>query len=513
MARSNLGSSSSTSCLCPSVIYTMNSSVLQNGAMRLPLRIPCMLALLVVLHFAIPGKAQAVAANSCSLTDVQTAVNNAGRNGSVSVPAGSCSWSSPLNITTGITLTGAGAGSTIITSSGGITLITANPDATAIANSENIKITGFTFDGANSSGILIQIEGANGISGTKPYRNYIIGDNTFRNANPASATGGTVGACIQSLPDSHGQLRGVIYHNTFDRCNILLRVFSEDSTGEWSNTAFNQLAYGTSDSLYFEDNTIQFSSSYNGADPGWIETGQGGRLVARYNNYNFANAATPTEIWDIHGFQNWNGTVNSGQTSTMISEYYGNTLSNAGQYRWANHRGSWALIFDNILTGSGGNVIDLYGVSSPGKCPSDINPTPTNYNPLVNNSYFFNNTKNGTVVNAQLNVDPGCSPDPHENANWWNYNAACTAVSCSAGVGVGQTPPIGTCTTGVGFWVASVPLATTSSSVIQNASLYKCTATNTWQKYYVPYTYPHPLRSSTSGTAPSPPTGLSAVVQ
>ena len=263
--------------------------------MRLPLRIPSInpLVLLVVLHFAIPGKAQAVAANSCSLTDVQTAVNNAGRNGSVSVPAGSCSWSSPLNITTGITLTGAGAGSTIITSSGGITLITANPDATAIANSESIKITGFTFDGANSSGILIQIEGANGTSGTKPYRYYIIGDNTFRNANPASAIGGTVGACIQSFPDSHGQLRGVIYHNTFDRCNILLRVFSEDTTSEWSNTAFNQLAYGTEDSLYFEDNTIQFSSSYNGSDPGWIETGQRGRLVARYNNYNFSNAATP----------------------------------------------------------------------------------------------------------------------------------------------------------------------------------------------------------------------------
>ena len=284
----------------------------------------------------------------------------------------------------------------------------------------------------------------------------------------------------------------MIYHNTFDRCNILLRVFSEDSTSEWSNTAFNQLAYGTSDSLYFEDNTIQFSSSYNGADPGWIETGQGGRLVARYNNYNFANAATPQEIWDIHGFQNWNGTANSGQTSTMEIEYYGNTLSNVGQYRWVNHRGSWALIFDNILTGSGGNVINLYGVSSPGRCTSDIYPPPTNYNPLVNNSYFFNNTKNGTIVPATLSV---ASCGTAENANWWNYNAACTTSSCTAGIGRGTTAPTGTCTMGVAYWVASTATPTASSSVIQNSALYKCTSTNTWTRYFTPYTYPHPLRS------------------
>ena len=176
----------------------------------------------------------------------------------------------------------------------------------------------------------------------------------------------------------------------------------------------------------------------------------------------------------------------------MEIEYYGNTLSNAGQYRWVNHRGSWALIFNNILTGSGGNVINLYGVSSPGRCTSDIYPPPTNYNPLVNNSYFFNNTKNGTIVPATLSV---ASCGTAENANWWNYNASCTASSCTAGIGRGTVPPSGTCTAGVGFWVASTPTPTASSSVIQNAAFYKCTATNSWTRYYTAYTYPHPLRS------------------
>jgi hypothetical protein len=471
--------------------------------------IMCLLAL-AVLSFATTGNAATVAANSCSEADVQTAVSSAGRAGTVTVPAGTCTWSSTLNLTYGITLTGAGVDTTFITSSGGVTLISVIPDATAVANSENVQITGFTFNGAATAQTLINIQGASGITDTKPYRYVIIGNNKFQNMNPVSGT--LTGAVIQANADSNGQLRGVIYQNTFDRCNIILHIFSNDDTREWSNTAFNQFSFGNQDNLYFENNTIQFSSSYSGDNPGWIESGQGGRLVVRYNTWNLANATTPQEVWDIHGFQNWTGTVNSGQTGTMLVEYYGNTLSNMGTYRWINHRGSWGLFFDNILTGTGGNSVDLYGMSIPGSCPSDINPTPTNYNPLVNNTYFFNNTNNGSnVIASMISSGNPAHCTVSENSNWWNYNPACTTSSCSAGIGRGTTPPTGSCTTGVGYWVASTPTATTLSSVIQNASFYKCTSTNTWASYYKPYTYPHPLRSSNA--APAAPSNLAAVVQ
>jgi hypothetical protein len=471
--------------------------------------ITCLLAL-AVLGFAITGNATTVAANSCSLADAQTAVTSAGRGGTVTIPAGNCTWGSTLTLTYGITLAGAGVDTTVITSSGGVTLISVIPDLTAIANSQSAKITGFTFNGAGTAQTLINIQGASGITGTIPYRNIIIGDNKFQNNSPTSST--LLGAVIQANADSDGQLRGVIYHNIFDRCNIILHIFSNDDTREWANTAFNQLTFGTSDNLYFEDNTILFSSSYSGDNPGWIETGQGGRLVGRYNTWNMTNATTPQEIWDIHGFQNWTGSTNSGQTSTMVVEYYGNTLTNMGQYRWINHRGSWGLFFNNILTGSGGNSIDIYGMSTPASCPSDISPTPTNYNPTVNNTYFFNNTQNGSVVAASM-LSSGnpthCTVS--ENSNWWNYNAACTISSCSSGVGRGTTAPTGTCTTGVGYWVASTATPTASSSVTQAGQFYKCTSTNTWTPYYTPYTYPHPLRSSNA--APAPPTNLKAVVQ
>lgn len=434
-------------------------------------------------------------------TSVNTCLTNATRNtDTITVSAGSATWASTLTITKGVKLLASGT----VTITSNIVMVQATPDSTAIANSENITVSGFTFNGNATASIFMELDGASGVSGTKPYRYYIIKNNFFKNQVPGTSDG----VITASSANNNGQLRGVISGNDFDLCDIILRGFSNNDTGEWANTNFNQLVYGTQDNLYFETNNIHWSSSYAGANPGWIEMGQGGRIVIRYNTWNQTNATTPQETWDIHGFQNWNGTVNSGQTSTMIVEDYGNTLSNMGTFRWINMRGSWGLFFDNILTGSGANTIDLYGMSSGASCPSDINPTPVTYNPLVNNTYFFNNTKGGTEVVASAfgggSGLPSCTVTENNSASvgsigassqggWWNRNAACTTSGCSVGIGQGTTAPTGTCTKGVGYWVATTATPTVSPTVIQAGTFYKCTATNTWIGYYTPFTYPHPL--------------------
>jgi len=469
--------------------------------MRLPLNVWLfrLLLPLTIFCFSNTGSAETVAANSCSRADVQSAITSAGRGATVTVPAGSCTWASTLTITKGITLTGAGAGNTIIVNgTGDGTLVEIDPDATAISNDETITVTGFSFDGNASGYYLVHVAGAPD-TGTKPFKNLIITGNTFQNMGSTSGNGNTAIA-------TSGQVRGVIYANTFDRIDIIFRPMGSDDTTEWSNTAYNNFTYGSSDNLYFENNTILYSTAYNSADNygGWIESGQGGRVVVRFNTWNMANITNSAELWDIHGFQNFYGSPD-GQTGTMVVEYYDNKVINesASNYRWIDHRGSWGMFFNN--TYAGGSNPDIEVNQYNGGCTNQIVPTPTNYNPIVNNTYFFNNTINGTLSAAVAGSSNACGVV--ENSNWWNQN---TSFNGTAGVGVGvlASRP-STCTTGVGYWATDQGSWNTSGSGGQGV-FYKCTATNTWTLYYTPYTYPHPL---TSGTPVNPPSNLNAVVQ
>lgn len=460
--------------------------------------------------------ASCTAANTTQAA-VQACVNSEPRKGTVIVPAGSSTWSVPVTSTKGITITGAGVGQTNITLSGGSEAFQFTPDATAIANSnlatlcngtsECIKVTGFQVDGGGSSAILIELNGASGITGTKPYCCYVIGDNKLQHCQVGTSSG----VITAANGNADGQLRGVVYHNTIDKCDIIFRSFSNNDTREDDNTAFNSqivnfdlTGLGTSDNLYFEDNTIQWSSATAGlANAGWTETGQGARFIQRYNTYNFANASGMLELNDVHGFQGWPG----GNTGTMITERYGNNYNGFTGFRCLDFRGGVGIVFNNSFVSN--CDLELYGESNTNFCPQFISPTPT-YNPLAL-LYVFNNTNNSGEMNAQVTNFGGtfqCTiTENNGNAlgthgagsqgGWWNLNTgACTTSSCTAGIGRGTTAPTGTCTKGTGYWVSPTPTPTTSSAVIQASSFYVCTATNVWTLRYQPYTYPHPLRGA-----------------
>lgn len=446
------------------------------------------------------------------------------RNDTINVGAGTVTMTSAWTVTKGVKLIGAGAGSSIITLSG-TQLFDAVPDATAISNStlvspytgaDIIKLTGFTLDGNNAQDQFITLEGASGISGTKPFCCYIISADTFKNGSPSS----TQGAITAANGNGNGELRGVISGNTFDRINVYLRTFSNNDTGEAANTAFNGpmsfngTGLGTSDELYFEGNTIQFSSSYTGNNPGWSETGQGARLVQRYNTFDFTNVTTPQELNDVHGFQGWPG----GNTGTVASERYGNTYTGFEGFRCVDFRGGVGMIFNNVITAAGsGCDIEVYGESATNFCPASISPSPTNYNPLIL-VWFFNNTVKGVekpatngfggsfaCTIAENNGNALSTVGASSQGSWWNLDTTnCTSSACTQGIGRGTTAPTGSCTKGTGYWVASTATPTTNSTVSQNAQFYVCTATNTWTNFYTPYTYPHPLLGSSAPLAPAP---------
>lgn len=398
----------------------------------------------------------------------------------VSAGDGTESWSSALALTRGIKLIGPGYGNLEISRSDSI--IDINPSSTARTNEEIIKVTGFSFNGNNAAIHFISIAGPS----TSPIvKNIMIGENRFLNSSTSTGD-------YQAAIFVEGQVRGVIYNNIFDRCNVILVVLGNDTFDpEWSNFG-PSMAFGTEDNLFFEDNTISYSTSYDGSDPGWTETGHSGRAVVRYNTWNLTNA-NGQEIWDIHGSQ-YNP---SGQAGTMVSEYYGNTLSNMSGYRWIHMRGGWGLFFNNIGTGSlGDNNVSDYD----GSCDSI-----TGYPTQIRNTYFWNNMDDGTNIEAYVLQDNCSGSLPlTENSRFWNYNGSCSGSgSCSSGIGRGTTAPTGTCTTGVGYWVASTATQTVNSGIIQAGTFYKCTATNTWTAYYTPYTYPHPLRGGGDTTAPT----------
>lgn len=446
---------------------------------------------------------------------VNTAVNTtAARGDTVIIPdEDDVSWgASTLTITKGITLkTLTGRDEFVITGTA-TPIIAITPDATAVTNEELIKISGLTLNGGHTtpgtgSLQLIAITGA-GASGTKPFKNLAIGDCKF--TNTATATSGA-GAITGS-----GQFRGAIYNNLFIDCNVILKLDGNntDADGiptEWMNAAYVPFSYGSSDQLYFEDNTITWTQG-GYADPGWTETGQGARLCCRYNSWNYANSSAPggTETWDIHGFQNYNtGDPSDGQSGTMVSEYYGNTVANHPNYGRVNHRGSWALIYNNLFTPlSTGNNIELnqYNDSDShsgccGKVPTQVDgsgnlvvPACGIFRTEVNNTYVFNNLKNGAQINMTSTGSPGAGCGVAENSHYWNYNSA---FNGSTGIGRGSGTPTGISgvNEGVGYWQSANSGAPTIDKTINQGGVFWRFHSGEWQQYYTPYQYPHPLSS------------------
>lgn len=427
-----------------------------------------------------------------TFAEVDNCVSVAARGDTINVPAGggTATWTgSTLTLTKGVKLLGPGRDNLVI-AVGNAQLFTSAidfaPDATAIANEETIKVDGFTFDGLNTAGVFFKVHGTDA-GGVKPFKNLIITNNRLKNSQ--NTTSGSNANIYQN-----GQVRGVIANNIFDRTQVLMRCLGNDVYSDWTSGNY-PITVGTLDSLYFEDNLYTATTAFNGNAnaAGWIECGQSGRIVMRYNTWDYTNITNQDETWDYHGFQ-------GGETGTMVVEAFANTLIGRGAsaYRWSFQRGGLALFFNNTNTGTSGDDLVLGNWDTNG-CTSQNGVTGSQ----INNSYYWNNTSNGgqkDTSNISGGGYNGVCP-PVANVDIWNQasasiNAApCTTAACTAGIGRATTAPTGICTMGTAMWVASTATPTTSTSVNQAGKIYKCTNTNVWTLYYQPFTYPHPLRA------------------
>ena len=104
----------------------------------------------------------------------------------------------------------------------------------------------------------------------------------------------------------------------------------------------------------------------------------------------------------------------------------------------------WLLALGILLANTGAFALMQYGpaagVAGSSGCTVDVPGASGVFQTEINNTYVFNNTRNGTLSD----MGPGTlACGVAENKNYWNTNPACTATGCAVGIGRGTTAPTG----------------------------------------------------------------------
>lgn len=442
------------------------------------------LALLSLVLFCLvlsPGALQAATstAASCSRADVGAALDRAANGDTVFIPAGTCTWTTNYTISGKyLTLQGAGIGQTVIT------------DGTSKDNFPNIpqvliwetidgglsRLTGITFQG----GSIHDIYGKGIVQVTGQSRQFRLDHCRFN----TTETHATYWA---------GGVQGVVDHNTFDLSGNLANYFAatvNHHTWTTPGTNFGDVSWATPDSvgtagaLFFEDNIFRNDQSRQWY---WYATdsASGARVVYRRNNFQ-------ATIWSNHGTESggrWRG--------TRQYEVYDNTWTGPdGVSPWNMHgnamsttigaRSGVGVIFNNIVNTTNGMISFVTNVASfrdgsafaPwGQCNGtsawDRNTLSSGYLCLDQTGAGYGDLLAGDVP---INKVTGTQTWPHQAAQpTYEWNNMLNGVLQYGGLGTG---------------VVNVQIG---RDFIHGG-----------RPGYTPFTYPHPLVTSSGATNPPP---------
>jgi hypothetical protein len=426
---------------------------------------------------------------------VSACVSGATVGDTINVSSGSATWDSTLNITKGINLIGDGSSSTIITT-------TAHPGiayAPPVGAADNpFRLSGFRFNKATGDNLPILQWG------TKDNAPTAIGNNKLTKGRVDhcifNATG-TVNPLIWMYPGTYG----VFDNNTFNAYNYAFRA-TDDNEGTSAGYGWEYWGWtpGTSDAVYVENNTFNFTASVDNVGT----SSQGAhRWVFRYNTFN-VNSST-FSFFDAHG------NMNPWYSSVQVSNIYGNKFV-AGNHTAQIHkqRGGQSFAFYNDWQTTGDTPVfaiqEEYADSDgPGPATNAVTGQPQH----VYNSYYFNNRVNTTGTLIDTAIDDWVGSIPADNVDVWSQSDWKSDGSAGVGCGtVSQMNAITPTVTGVGFWATNQSCTNLTNYVGTNpatpisGTLYRWNG-SAWVSYYTPYTYPHPLRTVTD-----PPTGAKATI-
>lgn len=324
-----------------------------------------MRSLAVALFLASVSRAATIAAASCSQANVTTAISTAVAGDTVTVPAGSCTWSG-LSISKAITLQGAGTGST------NITIISSTVTKQA-AGATRVKGFSFSKTGGGNESKAWTIDGSWQSAEPVIFENNaftIDGSGLFLVQTP----GGVIFAnnsFSSSINDSFLQLKDPI-----------------DADGSWTtaDTLGDRDTNGKKN-IYVEDNTFYGSNAQG------IDADDSSRIVYRYNTLTYS-------AWNSHG-------LDTSAQGLRHFEVYNNTflftestaeIANQNWAIWV--RGGTGVIYGNTLPDLAGSYwgdkaelkFSLRGaedVRPQGSCASVSYPVPRQIGQNHNGTSYF----------------------------------------------------------------------------------------------------------------------------
>ncbi len=430
------------------------------------------------------------------------------------VPAGTCTWSTSINVNKSVTFAGAGMSSTLIT----------GPIETpcfALDFAKTTRITGFGFTNCTVAGSSVAVAG----------QSFRIDHNSFTAGSWDQST--FDGSC--STPQVHPT--GLVDHNTIKNYRMIvastncIQTDGNEEDQEWAKqpplgNSGTQVNGVMQEAVYFEDNTFT-NTLPTGTVVNWVDGNLAGRYVLRFNTIN-GNALNFVEVHSEAGFgravQRW--------------ELYKNTINVTGSwFTGAYIRGGSGVMWGNTYPdGVFGQDIKINNVRScndpgggQGKCDGtqarDQNTSGQSgyscrdqigrsydttlwsypsgaYAQSLTPAYFWSNTHTPSGSQFAVVVDAGetCSGTGDDlnathiqaNRDYYANNASFNGTT-GVGMGVLAARPA-TCTPGTAYWATDQGEWNSNSSG-PDGELFKCTSSNVWSVYYVPFTYPYPLNA------------------
>jgi hypothetical protein len=481
--------------------------------------------------------ADAIVAASCSQADVQAALNQAPDGSTVSVPPGTCTWTTPVvgPSDKGIKLIGAGIGNTIIRRGTNLTHEALLMHAPAEKFTE---VAGFTFDSqfdgkpTHPHARFLTIESGS-VQGVNTYR---VHHNAFTNIRGRGLYLSANGIISSGLTD----------HNQFycgqDGTTTCQGIAGDNcsSNGLDPSTAImsRPLEYGSPYANYAEDNEYFATRTQDGT----FDNYSCGRQVQRFEKIHGMNMGS-------HGTESRRG--------TQQWEYYNNHIDtdyfDSGEEwggRWVHLRNGTGYFFNNTATQSmTGNIgIYMYRMDPTFQAdmilnyctplhPTDPGPHPrdgrlggtTGYEtrpvgwPCLDQigwkfdylggdggtffrypAYVFGNRRANQSMHAGFGNNPSNIPYIRENFEFFNENPD---FDGSFGVGVGTKAQMMSLTPTlpyVGFWVTDEGEWNSTNGSVPDGCFYQWTGSS-WTLRYTPYSYPHPLITGAPSSAPRPP--------